>query len=114
MHFELNAGFSYARTGIYIHVYCHELEVSVIYKRAIFRLDTRLTPLTILTISIYSLVALSLFQTQPVFLAVDSLLHTLSSLGLLSLTSPRLPASTGGHSPSWVLELSPSHSHSKT
>jgi hypothetical protein len=48
------------------------------------------------------------------FLTLDGSLDALSLLSLLSLTSPLVPASNGGMSPSWVPELSPCHNHSNS
>jgi hypothetical protein len=59
-------------------------------------------------------IALLLLHSLPVFITVDRSLHILNPLGLLSHTSPRVSVSNGGRSPSWVPELSPSHSYSNT
>jgi hypothetical protein len=46
------------------------------------------------------------------YLTLWSSLHALTPLGLLPLTSARVPFSNGGRYPSWVPQLSSSHGHS--
>jgi hypothetical protein len=94
----------------------------VIYKDVVFdwTLDCLFaTPRTILdynsqwryrqiTVTVYS--AIATIQTVCLHFTV----HAMIPLGLLSHTSHLVPVSYGGHSPSWVPELSPSHSHSSS
>jgi hypothetical protein len=51
-------------------------------------------------------------QANSISYTVQFTTHALSLLSLLSLTSHLVPASNGGRSPSWVLELSQCHDHS--
>jgi hypothetical protein len=72
----------------------------------------RYCQLTHLQSTFYSAIAVA--HTLSIFLTVDSSLTTQSPLGLLSLTSPRVPASNRERYHSWISELSPLRSHSNT
>jgi hypothetical protein len=60
--------------------------------------------------SLYSSVTIT--NSLSVFLSREFTIHVLSPLDLLSLTSPRVPASNGRRSSSWIIKLSLFHSHS--
>jgi hypothetical protein len=57
---------------------------------------------------------LSIYHYRYYTVCLQFTIHTLSPLGLLSHTSPLIPASNGGHSPSWDPELSLRYSHSNS
>jgi hypothetical protein len=103
-------------------VYCHGWEGNVTYKYVGFGVDSGFIVHSSLnnicdyssTMALSAVHSYSLYSVIAITHSLQFTEHTPSVLFICCSSSPRVPAAHGRRSPSWIPELSPSHSHSNT